>query len=564
MTKRLLAILFSLPLFTLLSYSQKSVNDNLLRDIVRNNGQVEVTISETVVKSIDWLSVNTSISSIRDKTVHIVLSPLTLEWFISQNFDYKIAERTESKGIISSASMKQALGWDTYPTYSQYDSIMKSFVAAYPSLCRLETIGTSINGKLVQVLKISDNASADEDEPEVFYTSTIHGDETGGFVLMLRLADYLLKNYNLNSRVKNLVDNLEIWINPLANPDGTYNSGDLISSPVRFNANGYDLNRNFPDPVTPYSFSNIKQKETLDIIRFMSRHNFVLSANFHSGTEVVNYPWDRWKCPRLHADDSWFINISRKYADTVHFYSGPVYMTGFNNGITNGAAWYVINGGRQDFMTYDLHGREVTVELDDNWITPSDQLNSLWQYNWHSLIGYLENAMYGIQGSVIDINTKEPVAARVFITGHDKDNSQIFSDTLTGGFIRLIAPGSWDLLFSANGYRDTVISNILVSEGQKTLLNVEMKPISVDGTLLYPNPASQNLKIILPENILGDVNIMIFNLSGIKMLDFNTKAFLGIPVVIDVSHMAAGLYNMLITNRVTKISNNARFVVLRR
>lgn len=561
MTKRLLAILFSLPLFTLLSYSQKSVNDNLLRDIVRNNGQVEVTISETVVKSIDWLSVNTSISSIRDKTVHIVLSPLTLEWFISQNFDYKIAERTESKGIISSASMKQALGWDTYPTYSQYESIMKSFVDVYPSLCKLETIGTSNNGKLIQVLKISDNPAVNEDEPEVFYSSTIHGDETGGFILMLRFADYLLKNYNLNSRVKNLADNLEIWINPLANPDGTYKSGDLITSPVRFNANGYDLNRNFPDP-DPSAPVVPQQKETADMIRFLREHKFVLSANFHSGAEVVNYPWDRW--PRLHPDDSWFYNVSRKYADTAHFYSGPVYMTGFNDGITNGAAWYPINGGRQDFMTYDLHGREVTVELDDNWITPSDQLNSLWQYNWHSLIGYLENAMYGIQGSVIDINTKEPVAARVFITGHDKDNSQVFSDTLTGGFIRLIAPGSWDLLFSANGYRDTVISNILVSEGQKTLLNVEMEPISVDGTLLYPNPASQNLKIILPENILGDVNIMIFNLSGIKMSDFNTKAFLGIPVVIDVSNMAGGLYNMLITNRVTKISNKARFVVLRR
>lgn len=562
MTKRLLAILFSLPLFTLLSFSQKSVNDNLLRDIVRNNGQVEVTISEPGIKAMDWLSGNTSISSVKDKTVHIVLSPLTLEWFISQNFDYNIVERTESKGIISSVSMKQALGWDMYPTYSQYDSIMRSFLTTYPDLCQLHTIGTSINGKLIQVLKISDNASVEEDEPEVFYSSSIHGDETGGFVLMLRFADYLLKNYSIDSRVKNLVDNLEIWINPLANPDGTYNSGDLIASPVRFNANGYDLNRNFPDPETPYTSSNIKQKETLDMIRFMSEHNFVLSANFHSGDEVVNYPWDRW--PRLHADDSWFYNVSRKYADTVHFYSGPVYMTGFNDGITNGAAWYKINGGRQDFMTYDLHGREVTVELDDNWITPSDQLNSLWQYNWHSLIGYLENATYGIHGGVVDINTKKPVAARVFITGHDKDNSQVFSDTLAGSFTRLIAPGSWDLLFTANGYRDTLISNILVSEGQKTLLNVEMKPIPVNIPLLYPNPVSQSLKIILPENISGEVNITIFNQSGIKMTDFNTKAVLGIPVVIDVSHMAAGLYNILITNRVKKISNKARFVVLRR
>lgn len=561
MTKRLLAILFLLPLFTFLSYSQKSVNDNLLRDIVRYYGQVEITIPDPGVRAMNWLSGNTSISSVKDKTVHIVLSPLTLEWFISQNFDYKIVERTENKGVISSASMKQALGWDTYPTYSQYDSIMKSFVDAYPSLCKLETIGTSINGKLVQVLKVSDNPAVDEDEPEVFYSSAIHGDETGGFVLMLRLADYLLRNYNLNSMVKNLVDNLEIWINPLANPDGTYNSGDIISSPVRFNANGYDLNRNFPDP-DPSAPVVPQQKETADMIWFLREHKFVLSANFHSGAEVVNYPWDRW--PRLHVDDSWFYNVSRKYADTVHFYSGPAYMTDLNNGVTNGYKWYKIYGGRQDFVTYELHGREVTIELDKNFVTPALRLSSLWHYNWHSLIGYLENAIYGIHGSVIDVNTKKPVAAGVFITGHDKDNSQVFSDTLTGSFIRLIAPGSWDLMFTANGYRDTVISNILVSEGQKTFLNIEMKPISVDGTLLYPNPASQNFKIILPENILGDVNIMIFNLSGIKMSDFNTNAVPGIPVVIDVSHMAAGLYNMLITNTVTKTSQKARFVVIRR
>ena len=100
----------------------------------------------------DWLSGNTSISSVNDKTVHIVLSPLTLEWFISQNFDYNIVERTESKGIISSVSMKQALGWDMYPTYSQYDSIMLGFLTTYPDLCQLHTIGTSINGKLIQVL----------------------------------------------------------------------------------------------------------------------------------------------------------------------------------------------------------------------------------------------------------------------------------------------------------------------------------------------------------------------------------------------------------------------------
>ena len=73
-----------------------------------------------------------------------------------------------------------------------------------------------------------------------------------------------------------------------------------------------------------------------------------------------------------------------------------------DNGVTNGADWYVIYGGRQDFVTYELQGREVTIELDDEYVTPAAQLNSLWEYNCRSLLGYLENALYGIHGYVKD------------------------------------------------------------------------------------------------------------------------------------------------------------------
>ena len=400
---------------------------------------------------------------------------MTIEWFILQKYNYIITERADSKEIVSALNASKALGWDSYPTYAQYGSIMQSFKTLYPSLCHLDTIGTSVNGKLVLALKISGNATIDKDKPEVFYSSTMHGDETGGFVLMLRLADYLLKNYNLNTRVKTLMDNLEIWINPLANPDGAYMSGGIISplTSVRFNANGVDLNRNFPDPITP---NTIRQKETLDMIKFMRKHKFVLSANFHSGSEVVNYPWDRWLY-KLHADDSWFNTISRSYADTAHIYGGPAYMNFLNNGVTRGGAWYLIYGGRQDFITGELHGREVTIELDDQYVTPAAQLTLLWQNNWHSLLGYLENALYGIHGSVRNINSHVPVPAKVFISGHDTDSSQVYSDTLTGSFVRFLSPGSWNLTFTATGYQPLLITNVIVTPVQKTDIIADMLPV---------------------------------------------------------------------------------------
>jgi hypothetical protein len=567
MARRLLILLFFLVLNVLRCYTQNLSNDERLRDVISRSGEAVVTIPYPDNISLDDLTRKVSIISVKNKRVHISLSPLTVEWFIRQKFNYLTTERTDSKSIISALIISQAMEWESYPSYTQYDSIMQSFKALYPALCHLDTIGTSVNGKLVLALKISDNAADDEDEPEVFYSSTMHGNETGGFVLMLRLADYLLKNYNLDNRVKNLVDNLEIWINPLANPDGAYKSGDAISlSSVRYNANGVDLNRNFPDPFQPFE---IQAKENIDMIGFMRAHKFVISANFHSGAEVVNYPWDRW-FSKFHADDTWFNSISRAYADTVHSYSSPAYMTFLDNGVTRGAEWYTIYGGRQDFITSELQGREVTIELDDQFITPAAQLALLWQYNWRSLLGYLENALYGIHGQVLNSNTSVPVPAKIFITGHDKDSSHIYSDTLTGSFVRLLAPGSWNLTFTAHGYNDATISNIVVFPEQRTDIVVNMVPITnqIDTTIpeapsLYPNPATAEIKAILPGVLAGKVNVKIISQSGSLMSEYNTEYTQGVPLLIDIKRLSGGTYSVVFANTVKRISCRGRFIVIK-
>ena len=569
MVRRFLILIIVLNSFAFRCYSQNLVNDDRLRSIVSQFGQVDVTIPSADVKSLDDLTRNVSILSVKNNTVYIGLSAVTVEWFIHQKYNYIIEEKADSKEIVSAINAGKAFGWDSYPTYAQYDSIMQSFKTLYPSLCHLDTIGTSVNGKLVLALKISGNATIDENKPEVFYSSTMHGDETSGFVLMLRLADYLLKNYNLNTRVKTLLDNLQIWINPLANPDGAYMSGDIISplTSVRFNANGVDLNRNFPDPITP---NTVRQKETLDMIKFMRKHKFVLSANFHSGSEVVNYPWDRWLY-KLHADDSWFYTISRSYADTAHIYGGPAYMNFLNNGVTRGGDWYLIYGGRQDFITGELNGREVTIELDDQYVTPPAQLNLLWQNNWHSLLGYLENALYGIHGLVRNINSHVPVLANVFISGHDIDSSQVYSDTLTGSFVRFLSPGSWNLTFTATGYRPLLISNVIVTSGQKTDLIVNMLPVidsvenpnSATSILLYPNPARNIINAILPGIMTGNINVRIISETGMLMSDYNAEIVQGIPLMIDIRSLSAGVYTVVFSDLGKGSYYHGRFVVIK-
>jgi hypothetical protein len=563
MTKRLIIILILVPFLCLKAYSQNQQNDQLLRETVNRYRQATIKIPYPGKNPLNELSGHVSVSSVRDKYVEIVLSPLTIDWFIQQNYNYEMVYRPDTKGILTASTVKQAMEWESYPTYSQYDSIMQSFALLYPSLCRLDTIGTTNYGKLVLALKISDNPGIREDEPETFYSSTIHGDETAGFILMMRFAEYLLKNYSSNSRVRNLVDNLEIWINPLANPDGTYGTGNTISSPVRYNANGIDLNRNFPDP----DALNVPQKETIDMTQFMRAHHFVISANFHSGDEVVNYPWDRWE--RLHADDEWFYKISRKYADTAQAFSPSGYMEELDNGVTNGFDWYKINGGRQDFVTYELHGREVTVELDYYFVTPVIRLDALWQYNWRSMLGYVENALYGIHGKVTDASNGKPVEAMIFINGHDKDSSQVFSDSLTGNFTRFIAPGIWTLKATAKGYYSTTVSNISVVDGDLVTADISMMPVlnAIDTIetpviKIYPDPASEFIRIIFPERQTGKVNIRIFDSLGKKLADYQDFANKDTPLVFNVLGLSSGWYSVMITNDSSGITDRGKFVVV--
>jgi len=563
MAKRLVILLLILSGTFQHALPQVASQDEKLLEEIARFGQAGVVISYPGRAAMDNLTRNVSIVSVKNKEVHISLSPSTAGWFISRRFDYRLAPREDSKGVVMAGNILEATDWQSYPTYTDYISIMQAFAANYPAICRLDTIGKSINGKLVIAIKISDNVNTDEPEPEVFYSSSIHGDELGGFILMLRLADSILSSYSTSTRIKTMVDDLEIWINPLANPDGTYRSGNIISSPWRYNASGVDLNRNFPDPNDP---AIVPQKENIDMMAFMRKHHFVISANFHAGAEVVNYPWDRWYS-KYHADDIWFNNISRAYADTVHKYSGTGYMTDEDNGVTRGAAWYVIYGGRQDFITWELQGREVTIELDAIKMTPAAQLDLLWRYNCRSLLGYLENARYGIHGLVRDEGTLVPVAAKVFIYGHDADSSHVYSDTLTGRFTRLLSPGSWNITFSAKGYRDTTVKNIVVLSGQRTDITVNMRPITTETDtvepqvpVLSPNPATTAIKCLLPDKMGGNIKVTIFSQTGKKVADYNTVYYPGEKLLIDLHGFASGVFFINFRNLAGGLKYTAKFI----
>lgn len=240
-----------------------------------------------------------------------------------------------------------------YPTPEQIESRLRSLHQAYPQLTQIIEIGKSNDGRALLVLKISDNAAIDEIEPEFKYISSMHGDEITGREVMVALAENILKEYSVNTKIKELVDSTEIFIMASMNPDGSHRM-------QRGNANYVDLNRDFPDFSTSDNQDNPagREIETQSVMKFQKSRQFALSTNFHGGAEVMNYAWDT--IPGKHPFHDLLVEIALDYSTKAEYIKNNGQ---FPNGITNGYDWYEVNGGMQDWSYYWYNDLQFTVEI---------------------------------------------------------------------------------------------------------------------------------------------------------------------------------------------------------
>jgi len=367
-------------------------------------------------------------------------------------------------------------GLGTYHSYAEVTSTLQAYASAYPGLTRLISLGQSVDGRDLWAILISDNPLLDEIEPEFKYVSTMHGDEPVGTEMCLYFIDHLLTNYGVDSTITDLVNNTAIWIVPLMNPDG-------LEDGTRNNANGFDLNRsfpNFPEDYTStiwnlYPDSTGYQPEVRRLMDWSAANSFVLSANLHTGAVVVSYPYDADPplptfVPAPTPDDALFVAMSTDYASL----NPPMFSNDdfpFENGIVNGNDWYIVTGGMLDWMYRYLGTAEVTVELSVPKRPNQNQLPNYWDDNRDSMLAYLSWVHRGVRGTVTDIDTGDPVYAYINVAGNPQP---VFPDMTHGDYYRILLPGTYDLQFQAVGYEPLVVEDVAVTSGAATVVNVQM------------------------------------------------------------------------------------------
>lgn len=320
-----------------------------------------------------------------------------------------------------------------------------------PGFTQLINIGQSVQGRPLYFLRLTADIQNSPVKPEFHYISTMHGNEKVGTELCMEFIYYLLDNYGNDTFVTGLLDDIDFYIMPVMNPDG-------FVANTRANANGIDLNRNFPDFITnPEDTTVGKQLETIALMLFYAQRRGVLSANFHTGALCVNYPWDATLTP--HPETEMLIELSLLYSIN----NPPMYnSSNFPNGITNGAQWYIIHGGMQDYSSYYHSNLQTTIELSNQFQPPASTLPQLWLNNKYSMLYYSGAMRRGIQGFIKDSGDLTPVKANIIVEGIDWVFS---SDQENGFFHKMLMPGEYTVHISAEGYYSKTLTGLVIEEG---------------------------------------------------------------------------------------------------
>ena len=295
---------------------------------------------------------------------------------LSQYLDSKKIVHFDMKAI-------NKLAMADYPSHAQITGKLQAAAAKNPAIMKLISIGKSVKGKDLWVMKISDNVNVDEVEPEFKYISSMHGDEITGREMTVSLIEEMVAKYGSDSEITELINNSEIYIMPSMNPDGSERK-------QRANANSTDLNRNFPDLSANGTAMAGIEIENQHVMKFQAGRKFSLSANFHGGTIVANYPWD--STYDRHPLDGLVQELSLGYAEL-----NPEMRNSreFPQGITNGADWYVVKGGMQDWSCFFYNDLQITLEVSHTkWPSYSD-IPGFYVSNRDSMINYMKQVHRG-------------------------------------------------------------------------------------------------------------------------------------------------------------------------
>ncbi len=360
----------------------------------------------------------------------------------------------------------------TYATYAEVCSTMSFLAQQHPSITKLETLGFSILGRAILIMKVTSNPTQEADKPRIRLNGPHHGNEKIATEITLSFLKYLCERYDTNAEVQTLVNTREIWIDPIFNVDGHIAN-------TRENADTVDLNRDYGyewdhQGRSPSPFSQV---ETQAMRLHSERHAINLEYSYHSNASYVNYLWDNH--PAQTPDSGWIQPVSQRYADST-------YGSDTQLDTINGFGWYEVSGSCQDNTYGNYGGMAWTIETPQPF-NSRPAVDRICNANCRALLDMIRLAGWGISGLVHDSITGAPLFAQVAFTNPYRWT--IHTQPEVGDFHKNLPPGTYEMKVSANGYSSRVLTGVVVPETGAVSLDVPL----VQPTQEIPNSVQKSV-----------------------------------------------------------------------
>ncbi|UCG43241.1 MAG: carboxypeptidase regulatory-like domain-containing protein, partial [candidate division WOR-3 bacterium] len=396
-----------------------------------------------------------------------------------------------------------------FHTYNEVKDSFMTMARNNPTFVRFETLGYASNDSLLFALRITDNPGVEEDEPELMFEAAIHGDEKCATEPIFEWAAYLVRNYGTDPDVTFWVDTREIWVQCVCNPYGHINGR-------RANQNGIDCNRDYGF-MWYYEHSAggpFTQPETQVHARLCQRNAFNYWSSGHGGTYFVSTPWSY---SYFGTRDSMELQyLAEQYHNITGYPYGP-----------GARGMYPINGASKDYAYGSLGGVGWTVETCIFKTPPVESLAQITAREHTAMRMVLANIDRGVRGIVTDSSTGLPVRARVRPMPIDFPS---FCDSI-GDYHRYLRPGTYDLVFEANGYRTKTVTGVVVAADTVTRVDVALAAdTAAPATLhqfMYGRGVSHEAIASTPDRALGKPDSQRFSMGrgGLAVFDFGRRIF---------------------------------------
>ena len=270
--------------------------------------------------------------------------------------------------LLSFQIYAQSKPLELYPSLEEFYLEIEQLAKDYPSMVKLEIIGQSVEQRPIYLLRIT---SSSKPAPKALITGGIHACEFIGARLAMQVAHLLVEQDN--PEIIELISKIEIDIVPLLNPDGYYrvyaHNGRGGKIGTRKNANGVDLNRNFPvvpgaksyhplagnrRPNSNYYMGKeeLSEPETRAISQLVKKEKFFIAFNLHSVAGKFLYPYAYSKKPA--PDIEFFKAVGEAFSQAQKNYLYKVEQS-YN--------WYPTLGDMDDYLYLWFGIPSFTVEV---------------------------------------------------------------------------------------------------------------------------------------------------------------------------------------------------------